>query len=451
MPKKVHIKGAIIPNDSKWIYDLFEYDSTCPKDIEKAIDEANGEELEVIINSGGGSVYAGSEIYTLLKSYAPGSVGKIVGVAASAASVCAMGCKKLAITPTGQIMLHNVSSYAVGDHRDMQQEAKVLHGWDKSIANAYKLKTNLDEDTLLSLMNKETWLTAQQALDYKFVDEIMFVEEGQLVAAANEVEMLPQQVVNKLRQLLGNIGSAPTNGVTIKDLMGQCKKGDDPMTLEEILASLPEEQQNVIKDAIETSKTRATAELTEAHQQETEQLQNQIDALKAQITESSPSAEEEELLTNADPKIRALVEEARQKEAEAKARELTAQAELQKIKEAEELKHFHDVAASFDKLAIDADKMSSVFRNFARADKEGFEQLQAVLKAANECVSQGKLFDVVGSANATGQSAWDMIQQKVNGLMQNDSALTQPQALARVLKDNKELYESYKKEMQEDE
>lgn len=76
---RIDIKGVIVPNDESWIYELFDIEHTTPKDVNEKIQEADGEDLEVIINSGGGSVYDASEIYTELKSY-PGNVEvRIVG------------------------------------------------------------------------------------------------------------------------------------------------------------------------------------------------------------------------------------------------------------------------------------------------------------------------------------------------------------------------------------
>src|SRR5690606_9335634 len=98
------------------------------------------------INSPGGDVYAGSEIYTAIKGYKGNTVAKIVGIAASVASVIAMGAKKIMIAPTAQIMIHNVSSRAWGDYRAMEHEAEVLKNFNISIANAYKLKTGMEHD-----------------------------------------------------------------------------------------------------------------------------------------------------------------------------------------------------------------------------------------------------------------------------------------------------------------
>lgn len=199
MPK-IDIKGVIVSNDDAWIYDWFEMDHASPRGVTDAIEGANGEELEISINSPGGDVYAGSEIYTALMEYKGDVTVKITGVAASAASVIAMAGKKVSISPTAQIMIHNVASAVWGDHRDHAHEADVLKGWNKSIANAYALKSGLAESELLAMMNKETWLTAQEAKEKGFVDEILFDTGRQLAASSGG--LLPPEVIAKLRNEL---------------------------------------------------------------------------------------------------------------------------------------------------------------------------------------------------------------------------------------------------------
>jgi len=196
--KKINIKGAIIPNDDKWIYELFEYDHTCPNDVMNVLNELNGEPVQVTINSGGGSVYDASEIYAELKDY-PGNVEvRIVGLAASAASVISMAGDTVRISPTAEIMIHNAAMLAWGDHKDMDKASEMLKITNKSVSAAYRHKTGLSEDELLSLMEEETWMTAEIAKEKGFVDEIMFDNtKAQMVASAPGA--LPQQVVNKIR------------------------------------------------------------------------------------------------------------------------------------------------------------------------------------------------------------------------------------------------------------
>ena len=196
---KIDVKGPIIDNDDQWIYDWFEIEATSPKKVKNLIDQAkDDEELEVEINSGGGSVFSGSEIYTALKSYKGKVTTKVVGLAASAASVIAMAGDKVLISPTGQIMIHNASGSFGGDYRDMEKGAEILKNVNETIANAYMLKTGLSNEELLEMMNKETWLSPQKALDNKFVDEVMFTDGIKLVASINN-GMLPQEVINKMR------------------------------------------------------------------------------------------------------------------------------------------------------------------------------------------------------------------------------------------------------------
>lgn len=197
---KVVIKGAIVSNNDKSVYDYFGMDATSPKDVKSIIDGANGEALEVEINSGGGSVFDGSEIYTALKEYKGNVVIKITGLAASAASVIAMAGNKVMMSPTSQMMIHNVSAGAGGDYRDMSHMADILKNANKSIANAYKLKSGMEEQTLLDMMDKETWLTSDQALEHGLIDEVMFSEGVTMAANFNSLDgTLPSAVINKVR------------------------------------------------------------------------------------------------------------------------------------------------------------------------------------------------------------------------------------------------------------
>ena len=195
---KINVKGVIVSSSDAWIYEWLDIEHTSPSDINKSLEEAKGEDIEVMINSGGGDVFAGSEIYTSLKDYKGKSVGKIVGIAASAASVAAMGVQILQISPTAQIMIHNSAMQTSGDNRDLTQDAEILKGIDESIANAYMLKTGLPQDEVLQLMADETWLTAQQAKEKGFVDSIMFEDEKKFAASAGN-GLLPQNIIDKIR------------------------------------------------------------------------------------------------------------------------------------------------------------------------------------------------------------------------------------------------------------
>lgn len=169
---EIDVRGDIIGNDDKWIYDWLEWDSTCPNDIKNALQTMpTGDKLIVNVNSGGGSVMAGQEIYSLLHGRQDVEI-HIQSLAGSAASVIAMAntCK---MSPVATIMIHNVSmSGASGDYHDMQKNAEILKTMNSALAEAYAAKTGKTKDEILKMMDKETWITAGQALEMGFIDEV---------------------------------------------------------------------------------------------------------------------------------------------------------------------------------------------------------------------------------------------------------------------------------------
>lgn len=209
--RKIEVKGTIVGNADKWIYEWFGMDATCPKDVNAAISEANGEPLLVEINSGGGDVFAGSEIYTALKAYAGTVEINIVGLAASAASVIAQAGHSR-ISPTALFMVHNVSGSAAGDFHDMQQEAEILQTANKAVAAAYLEKTGKSMEELLGIMDAETWMDAQKAVEYGFVDEVMFASAPTLT---NGIGVLSAQTIHKLKDLLPARGEENTEVETL--------------------------------------------------------------------------------------------------------------------------------------------------------------------------------------------------------------------------------------------
>lgn len=203
MPKTINIGGIIIPNDDKWIYDCFDIENITPKDVQSAINEANGEDITVVINSNGGDVFAGSEIYDLIANYKGNVLIRVVGIAASAASVIACAGPS-EIAPTAMIMIHNVSSHADGDYREMEHSAEALKNCNKSIAAAYMRKTGMTEAELLSMMDYETYITAEQAVEKGFIDKIAdYSKEAKpkkgIALAASLVGLLPTSTIQKVR------------------------------------------------------------------------------------------------------------------------------------------------------------------------------------------------------------------------------------------------------------
>ncbi|MFP5114829.1 head maturation protease, ClpP-related [Bacillaceae bacterium C204] len=178
MAKKINIKGVIVSDSDYWVYEYLDIAAVSPKMIHRQLEDANGKPVEVEINSGGGDVFAGSEIYSALKAYSMNGgyvTVNIVGLAASAASVVAMAGDQVLMSPTSQLMIHNAwIGGASGDHRDMDHMSGVLKNVNQTLANAYRIKTGKTEAELLTMLDDETWLTPEQALLHRFIDGILF-------------------------------------------------------------------------------------------------------------------------------------------------------------------------------------------------------------------------------------------------------------------------------------
>jgi len=199
--KKINIKGVIIPNSYKWFYDWFEEDSTCPNDVEKVLNEANGEDIETYINSPGGIIDVGSEIYTMLRSYTGNVKQMIVGEACSAASVIAMA-RYCEMSPTALMMVHCVSSRVRGNHNDMEHMAEVLRTADEALANAYMAKSGMSKEEVLEMMNKETWLTAEQAKEKGLIDAIMYENKEVLPLTASNFTLPSPEQMEKVKKMI---------------------------------------------------------------------------------------------------------------------------------------------------------------------------------------------------------------------------------------------------------
>lgn len=173
--KIINIKGRIIGDGSKWIYDWLDIPATCPKDVGTALNKANGEDVEIHINSGGGSVYDGYEIYNAIAEYKGNVTIKIVGLAASAASFISQAPNaKCYMSPLAEMMIHNSSTYAEGQHSVMDSTSQMLQVTDATIAKAYELKSGKSHEEIRSLMEAETWLTSEQAKELGLIDGILF-------------------------------------------------------------------------------------------------------------------------------------------------------------------------------------------------------------------------------------------------------------------------------------
>ena len=140
---------------------------------------AGSGDVTLWLNSPGGDCIAASQIYSMLMDY-PGKVTvKIDGVAASAASVIAMAGTKILMAPTALMMIHNPLTVAIGDSDEMKRAVQMLDEVKESIINAYEIKTDMSRVKLSHLMDAETWMNANKAMELGFADGILEDEKRQ--------------------------------------------------------------------------------------------------------------------------------------------------------------------------------------------------------------------------------------------------------------------------------
>ena len=152
--------------------------------------EADDGDVTVWINSPGGNVFAAAEIYTMLKEYKGVVTVKIASIAASAASVIAMAGDFVLMSPTSLLMIHDPSTIAMGNAKDMEKAIETLNEVKESIINAYMAKTGLRHSKIAELMSNETWMNAKKAVELGFADEVLF-EDSERVPEEEQATIEP--------------------------------------------------------------------------------------------------------------------------------------------------------------------------------------------------------------------------------------------------------------------
>lgn len=197
MAKRIKMKGPLISNNEYEVYEFFGLEAVSAKSITDQFPEDINEDIVLEVNSNGGLVTVGSEIYTALKKYNGHVTAEVTGMAASAASVAIMGADTVKMSPTAQIMIHKaLLTRASGNSDDLEKAVNALKSSDQSIINAYVSKTGLSEDEIFEMMKNETFMSANEAIEKGFADELMTFEKDLGAVASLESGLLPQAVID---------------------------------------------------------------------------------------------------------------------------------------------------------------------------------------------------------------------------------------------------------------
>jgi ATP-dependent Clp protease protease subunit len=186
-----------------------------------SLDQLDGvDEITISIDSVGGDVTTGFAIYNMLNRHPAHKVGRVEGLAASMASVILMAADEVEMPENAMLMIHNPWGSVQGEADTMQSFADALRVMQENIATAYQKRTGLKAKQIADMMNKETWLSAKEAVKLGFADR---VEKPQKMAAKHDLSKF-----TKVPDKFGKANAAASgNGVSTEE------ESDMTMTAEE--------------------------------------------------------------------------------------------------------------------------------------------------------------------------------------------------------------------------
>lgn len=206
---RVLFLDGVISEDTWW------GDEVTPKLFRDDLTAGSGP-VTVWINSPGGDCVAASQIYAMLVDYPGEVIVKIDGMAASAASVIAMAGSKTLMSPAAMMMIHNPLTLAIGDTEEMRKAIAILDEFKESIINAYEAKTKLGRTKLSNLMDAETWMNANKAIELGFADGV--IEDAKRAAPTETYAFSRRAVTNSLLDKVKPKAAEGAKGASIKSL-----------------------------------------------------------------------------------------------------------------------------------------------------------------------------------------------------------------------------------------
>ena len=246
MNKKSKTIWNLVKNDDKSaelmlygdIAESFWGDTISAKEVTEYLADLDVENIDVYINSNGGVVDTAIAINNALRRHKAKVTVNIDGIAASAATLITCAGDIVRMPKNALFMIHNPSTIAMGDSEEMRKQADVLEKYKNSITETYLQKVNIDKEKLSELMDNETWLNAEEALEYGFIDEI--TENTDIQVVENKV-IYNNMVFNMAEFKNFNVDKNKKNN----------GKGSGKMTKDEIKAQFPDIYAEIVNEGKE--------------------------------------------------------------------------------------------------------------------------------------------------------------------------------------------------------
>lgn len=217
------IRAASDNEHSISIYDAIGYapwsgEGVTTKRISAALRSLNGADVTVNINSPGGDMFEGLAIYNLLREYSGKVSVKVLGLAASAASIIAMAGDEIRIARSGFLNIHNCWVVALGNRHDLQAMIATLEPFDLAMAEIYATRTGSELAAMQQLMDADTWLNGSAAVEHGFADDLLAADAIRQVPAAKahlqSLQAPPSEMSKAIAELEQATGQFKTAAAT---------------------------------------------------------------------------------------------------------------------------------------------------------------------------------------------------------------------------------------------
>lgn len=214
------------------------FDEVTSKKVITDLNDLDVDNINVYINSNGGTVTTALAINNVLKRHRAKKTAYIDGIAASSATILTSACDVVKMPKNALFMIHNPWTISIGDKNNFNKTIDTLDKVKDSILESYIAKTGLKKEILSKLMDDETWLNAEEALKYGFIDEIV------------DEEIEKEQIENKLimNGLVFNISKFNNFNFNNKKIENYIENKEETMTKDEIMAKFPEIYKEILNE-----------------------------------------------------------------------------------------------------------------------------------------------------------------------------------------------------------
>lgn len=268
-------------------------DEVTPQEFREELKQHTNDKLTVVLNSGGGDVFAGLEIYNALRELDAEVTIRVDGLAASIASIIAMAGDKVIMSPGSLMMIHRPSVFAAGNVDDLDKAKALLLKIEESITPIYTEKTGLSTERIAEMLEAETWMSAEEAVELGFANEVVKTEKTSLKATiqnalngnfAYSMEATKQSLASFAEKVSEKEGEDVVEPVETKESVETATADDTETKTEETVQTeeVKTDTEEVVEPPVEVNNKSTKKETTMSTQ--TDIAKDQVLAPSAQAT-----------------------------------------------------------------------------------------------------------------------------------------------------------------------